>query len=103
MFKINPNPTFWATVQVTVPGQEKTVPVELEFKHLPRPAVRSFFENLEGKTDVEALSTLVMNWRGFDVEFNRENLGVFIDNYPTVAGEIFATFREQLLESRRKN
>lgn len=103
MFKINPAPSFWASVPLTVPGQAKQETIEIEFKHLSKPALKGYFEGLEGKNDSTALGEIVLNWKGVDAEFSRDNLNSLLENYPTAAVEFFNAFRSELMEARRKN
>lgn len=103
MFKLIPNPTFWAKVEVAVPGIEVPAIFEVEFKHLPREAIKTFFAGIAGKQDAEALGELVSNWRGIDAEYSKDNLAALLNNYPAAAEGFFAAFRRELLEARRKN
>ena len=103
MLKIVPEPTFKANVQITVPGQEDTASVELTFNYMPKTKALEFFSEMKGKTDVEALTTLIAGWDGFDVPFSKAALETFLDNYPAAAFEIIQAFNRNLLESRIKN
>ena len=103
MFKINPNPTFKATVQISVPGSDKPAAITVDFKHLSKSALRDYFSSLEGKTDTEALASVITGWQGIDADYSADALGQLIDNYPASAGELFEAFRRELLEARRKN
>jgi len=103
MFKLNPNPTFTAKVPLSVPGSDKLVNVDIEFKHLSRKAIKTYFEGLEGKTDSEALGEIIVGWKGIDETFSAEALECLLDNYPASGGELFAAFRAELMEARRKN
>jgi hypothetical protein len=103
MFKLEPNPTFWAKVQLSIPGQEQPVEIEVEFKHLGREGLKGYYDALGKKTSAEGLAEIVMNWRGVDAEFSRESLEKLLANYPAAAGEFYDTFRRELLESKAKN
>lgn len=103
MFKINPNPTFKATVQISVPGSDKPATITVDFKHLSKSALRDYFSGLDGKTDADALGAVITGWQGIDAEYSAESLAQLIDNYPASAGELFEAFRRELLEARRKN
>ena len=102
MFKLTPKPTFKSTVELSVPGAKKVIPVEIEFKHFSRKQIKEFFDGLTDKTDTESLSEIVVGWSGFDLPFSAEALAELIDNYPTSSGEIFTAFRQDLLEARKK-
>lgn len=103
MFKLQPKTTFWAKVPVSIPGETKPAIVEMEFKHLGREGLKSYFENLEGKKDAEALAEIIMNWRGVDAEFNPENLAELLENYPSASLSVFQTFRAESMEAKAKN
>lgn len=103
MFKLNPNPTFNAKVQISVPGVDKPATVDVEFKHLSRSAIKSYFEGIEGKTDAESLSEIIVGWKGVDAPYSKENLDLFLDNYPSSSREMFEAFRRELMEARTKN
>ena len=103
MLKIVPEPTFKANVQITIPGQEDTASVELTFNYMSKTKALEFFSEMKGKTDVEALTTLIAGWDGFDVPFSKAALETFLDNYPAAAFEIIQAFNRNLLESRIKN
>lgn len=103
MFKLQPKPTFWARVPVSIPGESKPAQIEIEFKHLGRESLKSFFETLEGKTDSDAISEIVCNWRGIDADFNRDNLDELLNNYPSSAMSLFDTYRKEVMEAKAKN
>lgn len=103
MFKLQPDPTFTSKVHLSVPGQTNQAPVTVTFKHLSRPKIKAFFEGLEGKTDHEALSEVIVGWEGIDASYDAGSLKSLLDNYPASGGELFEAFRRDLMESRRKN
>lgn len=101
--KLQPNPTFTAKAEISVPGQDKPARVEITFKHLARGKIKDYFANLEGKTDGEALGEIITNWDGIDEKYSPEALLEFLDNYPAAGSELFECFRTNLMASRRKN
>lgn len=103
MFKLQPNPTFRAKVPISVPGQEKPQPLEMEFRHMSREAMKDYFESLPGQSDAEALARIVVGWSGVDHAYSADALAVLLDNYPSAAASIFDTYRNELFEARRKN
>ena len=103
MFNLQPNPTFKARVPITIAGQEKPAHVEIEFRHMTREGVKTFFENLGGRTDGEALADIVVGWSGVDQAFSQEALLVLLDNFPSAAAAIFKVFSSELFEARTKN
>ena len=103
MFKLQPNPTHFVRVALTVVGESAPGAIELEFKHLGLKARQAFFKGLEGKTDAEALAEVIVGWKGVDAAFSPENLQALLDHYPLASVEIFNAWREQALEARVKN
>ncbi len=101
--KLQPNPTFNAVAELSVPGQDKPAKITVTFKHLSRKQIKDFFGALEGKTDADALGEVLTGWEGIDEKFNPEALQTLLDNYPAAAGELFESFRKNLMESRAKN
>ena len=102
MFKLQPNPTFKAKVDITLPGAQAAA-IEIEFKHLSRSGIKAYFEGLDGKTDAEALGAIIVGWSGIDAAYSAENLAALLDNYPTASVELFDAYRRELMEARRKN
>lgn len=103
MFKLQPNPTFKASVALSVPGEPKQASIEVEFRHLSKSAMRAYFTTLADREDADALADIIVGWGGVDAAFDRDALAALIDNYPAAAGELFEAFRRETLESRRKN
>jgi hypothetical protein len=104
MFKILPQPTFEAIVEVPVPGSD-AAPLCLVFKHKNRKEVVDFFDMASKAEAIDAtvLSEIIIGWKDVDAEFNVSNLQQVIDNYHAVVPAIFKTYGEQLAEGRRKN
>lgn len=103
MFKLNPDPTFRASVAISVPGSDKPQTIAVDFKHLPKSALRDYFSGIEGKTDGEALGAIIAGWSGVDTDYSPEALDLLLDNYPTAAAELFDAYRRELLDASRKN
>jgi hypothetical protein len=103
LFKLIPNPTFWETAHLTVPGQATPVPVEFEFKHHTREEMDAYWRAAKSGTDQENLARLVQGWKGIDKDFSQEHLAILINQYPTAAKEIYTAFQKGQLESRTKN
>ena len=107
MFKLTPNPTFWATVSLSVPGSDAPAPIEIEFRHHGQKALAALFRK-EGATDLDLLPVLINGWRGVegesgDLKYSLEAIATLLDNYPAAGVEIFTAYRRELMESRIKN
>jgi hypothetical protein len=115
MLKLNPKPTFEATVKITVPGQQEPAPVKFTFKYMPKKALLEFFEKHRAEYDDEGnelkaasqddvmLGEIITAWSGIDEPYSEKALAEFLDNYPAAAGEIIVAYNKLVLESRVKN
>lgn len=109
MFKINPDATFKAKVNLTIPGREEPAVIDIEFRHKGRAAFAAWWESIEGKNDVDILSGIIASWSGpLDDEgkpltYSESALTQMIDHYPASAGELIRAYRKELFESRAKN
>ncbi len=102
MFKLDPNPTFWADVSLPVPGGDP-VAVEVQFRHLGAKAFADWIEAGAEKTTTEALAEVVCDWRGIDAPYTRDNLGRLFDQFPASARALIVAYRRELFEARTKN
>lgn len=103
MFKLQPKPTFWAKVPLSIPGEAKPAEIDVEFKWLGKAALKTYFEGLADKEDVAALGEIVNDWKGPDAPYTQENLGRLLDAYPASAMELFDAFRREQFEAKEKN
>lgn len=102
LFKINPDPTFWETVEIPMPGG-KVGKIKIEFVFKDRDEYSDFFKEQEGKKDSEALPLLIRNWSGADGEYSPEALGRLLKNYPRAGLAITSVYRDSLFGAERKN
>lgn len=102
MFKLNPDPTFWAKVGIPVPGGDE-VSVDFEFKALSRKALQQFLTDSKGREDIDNLSEVVVGWKGVDKPFSRETLELLLENYVASAKVIWQRFLDELTAARLGN
>lgn len=102
MFKLQPDATFAATVDIPVAGQG-TKPLTLEFKYHDREALSHFINTLAGRKDDEILADIVLGWKGVDADFNAAALAQLLKAYPGAAGAIVRKFLEEASGARAKN
>lgn len=107
MFKLTPQPTFWATVALSVPGSETPSSIDIEFRHLGQKALAELLRG-EEVNDLTILPALMADWRGVGsdagpVPFSVDALAQLLDNYPAASVELFTAYRRALVESRIKN
>lgn len=123
MFKLNPSPTFKASIKITVPGSDP-VPIEFEFKHRSRAGLaewqKSFQrtvtdaespdgERIEVRRDEELIPEYIAGWSGvigddgLPVPFSVEAVLKLGNNYHAAPMEIYIGYLKALQESRTKN
>ena len=104
MLKINPDPTFTAVVEVTVPGQDKPEKLKLSFKYRGKKEIVEFFKNNEGRKETDVFMDIVAGWDGaVEAEYTKENVESFLNNYPAAASDIILGYSKLCMASRVKN
>jgi len=101
MFQLQPNPTFWATVSIPVPGEKKTPTIEVEFRHKAKSQLDLLIKSEQPLNT--AMAEIVNNWKGVSDKFSQDNLVALLDNYPSAAGVIFEVYINALLKGKEKN
>jgi len=104
MFKLQPDPTFTATVMIPQPGGDP-LGLDLEFRHMGRAAFMELATEAQGGrlSDLDAALRLVVGWQNMDAEFSPENLAKLLDNYIPAADAIVQAYRLALMRGRQKN
>lgn len=108
LFRLDPKPTFRATVNLSLPGGEFAA-IEFEFRHKARKAIKSWVEATVGRSDLDTLSEVVAGWSGVAdesgalVRYSAEALDQLLENYPAASKEIYAAYLRELTEARTKN
>lgn len=104
MFKLEASPVFEADVSIPVPGgmPEK---VKFEFKHKTRDQFDALAEAVkhEEMTTEDFVREVVVGWKAPGVEFTKEALETCFQIFPGSPYAIFAEYRRNLIEGRRKN
>lgn len=98
MFKLKPDPTFWATVSLSQPGGEE-VEVEMEFKA----ATTSQVNTWKDREFADIVRDQLIGWRGMDAPFSSTALGELLENYPGAAAQIYRDYLSGLVGAKRKN
>lgn len=99
--RLDPSPTFVATVEVPVPG-EKAVPVKMTFKHMSRDQLESHMKSKESLTDADAILTVASGW-DLEEEFNAENIDKALQSYHAFGRVVLSTYINELMQLRRGN
>ncbi|MDF3821973.1 hypothetical protein P3G55_18860 [Leptospira sp. 96542] len=109
--KLNPAPTFWQDVKLTVPGEVEPALVSLKFVYMTAEQLQPFFEANAGQPVASAISKIVLDWGdksfmgddGAYVPFSSRALAQVLNSYSPAAGEIWGQWMRSLMESRVKN
>lgn len=102
LFKIDPDPTFWAPVEFNVAGG-KVAKIQVEFVYKDRDAYLDFIKSFEGKRDDELLPLVIVSWKGPDAAATPESIARLFRNYPAASRAFFETWRDQLFGAPAKN
>lgn len=111
MIKLNPEPTFWHDVRLTVPGQAEPALVPMELAYMTAEQSAAFYKEHETKLASEVLHKVVRNWGaqavraddGTFVPFSYDALTALMKNYQPAASEIWRDWQAGLSQSRVKN
>lgn len=106
IIKLNPDPTFKASVGVSIAGYAEPVPVDFEFKYFPADEREAFFKKLDadGASVAETLEQLVVGWgKQIDTGFSLDSLRQFLRNYPAAGNDIWRGYLREVGGSKVKN
>lgn len=100
--KLQPDPTFKAKVEISVPGAAPAS-VVFTFKHRSRQEMDRFLKSVSDmKDDVEMVMALATGWELAD-DFNEENVKALVDSYISAPASIFEVYIKELTGARSKN
>ena len=114
MFKINPNPTFAATLALVVPGGG-VQPLDVVFRHKGRRELDEFVkrpskaaEQGAPLSDAEYLAEVVARLdvcddQGQPLPYTDDVLAQLLEAYPSAGRQIFDGYLAALTEARAKN
>lgn len=114
MFKLNPAPTFKATVDVSQPGDAPSLQLEVVFRHRGRAELVALMDDIAnskqaGKTDAEALGQIIETWvdvvdaDGAAVPYSSAALDRLLDAYPAAGADILRAYWMELTKAKQKN
>ncbi len=107
-FKLNPEPTFRASVPIPVPGGG-SMALDLEFRHKTRAALHAWYDSFEGRdgdaarAEAECLHEVVAGWHNCEAIYSLEALTTLLENYPQAGGAILAAYTRELTGARLGN
>lgn len=102
MFKLQPNPTFWAPIDVPVPGGEPQR-FEVLFRHKTREQLAEFGDRLANRPAIESVLEVVADWRGIDAEFSADTVRNLDQNYLHAVDSILHAYWDEFSRAKRKN
>lgn len=119
MFKLQPNPTFWAPVSIVIPGSEEEGVIKIEFRHKTKTELKEFFSPADNKTpadktplddktpeknkDLADMMEIVHGWEGVSGPFNEKNMAELLENYHGAAQSILNGYVKALVTAKQKN
>lgn len=102
VFTIDPEPTFWAPVDIPMAGGKKGC-IHVLFRYKDREQYAAFFDEHKGERDDEVLPLLIEGWEGPDAPYSAETLGRLLRNYPQAGVAMVAAYRDELFGAAVKN
>lgn len=103
MFKLDPSPTFWADVRLSVPGEKEPVTIRMQFAHKTVDDLKAWIEAARDTKDGDAVCGVVRDWQGVDAPYSEDAMRKLLRNYPASAAEVLQQYMRALTESRAKN
>jgi hypothetical protein len=104
-FKLQPEPTFSAPVEIPVPGSGFSK-VNFIFKYRDRDAMKAFLAKVgnqdEQMSDPELIEDMCSGWDLTDT-FNRESVELLVLNYIQATGAIFDKYLDEMTKAKAKN
>lgn len=102
MFKLQPNPTFPATVTGFVPG-DPTAGVTMQFKHQTREQYDKWVGSFAGEPLISRLPEIVADWEDAPVPYTPEALAEVANTYPALPVLLLQTYTHHLFTAQQKN
>lgn len=109
MFRLNPSPTFKASVPVSVPGMDKPLEIAVEFRHKTATGLQEWMRRAVDRTDAQNLDEVIAGWSGVmgddgaQVPYTLTALSTLLENYPAAKWEMLVAYKAELTEAKRKN
>lgn len=100
-FKLQPNPTFKAKVEIPAAGGEPES-IEFTFKHRSRKVLQDYIAGLADKSDADLIMDVACGWELTD-EFNLENVTLLSENYIKAPAAIWVAYMGELSRAKEKN
>ena len=104
MFKLNPDPTFHATVDIPKHGGG-VLPLKLEFKHRTTDELDEFIkaESTLKMDNVDLVMAFAVGWADVDAPFSAEAVATLCKNYKAAPFAIRDKYLEEITQARLGN
>lgn len=102
VFKIDPEPTFRATVDIPVPGGDP-MPLELEFAHKTVDELKAMFAGFVGRGDADCIMEFVVGWHNHPDPFSRDAMAALLQRYGRASVAIRNAYAYELTGARLGN
>lgn len=103
-FKLKPNPTFKAKVEIHIPGEASPGVIVFDFKHKNRDELSELFgEAGKDLTDEELIMRIAANWDVEDTPFSAEAITGFLQDHHSAGNAVVRTYLDELKGARRGN
>jgi hypothetical protein len=110
MFKIIANPTFTCAVNLSVPGLDKPLAVQMTFRHKTTRGLNAWLDkSLTAEDEATYLDEVLEGWQGVagpddqPLAYSKAALAQLLDQYPSAGAEIVRAYHHQLRDARAKN
>jgi len=103
IFKLNPAPTFRATVDIPSAGEKEDLQLQVEFRRKTKDDLAAFLSAIPGRDPLEVLMEIVVCWHDCDTAFSEDELAVLLQNYPRADVRILAAYSKESTGARLGN
>lgn len=103
MLKLETNPTFRAEVGISVAGQPRPVPIEVEFRYFTQEEWTAYIAASQKNVADSLAEDIVVGWAKVDRPFSAEALRALFNLYPSSAQALWEAFMRELFVAKQKN
>ena len=101
MFKLKPDATFVATIDI--PNGDMPLPLKVEFRRKRAAEIQEWIEASKTIKGVDALLEIVVGWKDVDSEYSPAAFAELLQAYPGSELAIYLGFLRALSGAERKN
>lgn len=100
-FKLRPDATFMATVQI--PNGDAPLPLRLRFTRKGKSELSVWMAGSQGRDDAATLAEIIDGWEDVDAAYSAAALAELLESYSGAGMAIFGGYLRALSEAERKN